>query len=674
MKLTDAVYNIPTVGRSYFAKLKKLQIETIEDLINHIPRRYKDFTNIKKIKGLEANETASVIVNVDSIKNEYTRKRFVVQKAVVSDETGVCNVIWFNQRFIPRNIPKGSKVCLSGIVERVGNKIVISSPEYEIIKDSRYLIHTARLVPVYPETKGISSKWLRSKIHTALDLICDSLEEFLERDILGKYALEDLVSSYKKVHFPESLSEAASAKKRLAFNEFLFLHFKSFIRKNDWQNTKPSYRLIVDKKIIKDFTHSLPFTLTPSQTQSAEEILADLEKNYPMNRLLEGDVGSGKTAVAAIAAFVSFINEKQTVIMAPTQILAQQHFDTLNNLFGKYKIRVSLITSETQKKALGKTDIFVGTHALIHKKVIFDNVALVVIDEQHRFGVEQRAHLVKRSKKEKKSPHVLTMTATPIPRTVALTVYGDLDLSTLKELPKGRKRIKTWIVPEIKRQAAYVWIEKLIKLEKIQAFVICPLIEESVVESMQQIRAATAEYESLKSVFPNLTLGLLHGKLISTQKLKVVELFRNGKIDILVSTPVVEVGIDVANATVMLIEGSERFGLAQLHQLRGRVGRGDKQSYCLLFTKTTSGNSIKRLKAMERSMSGFELAELDLNIRGPGEIVGVKQHGFGELKIASWGDINLIKVTKEAAQMIYKRPTMFKKITKYLNLADIAMN
>ncbi|EKD62964.1 MAG: hypothetical protein ACD_52C00003G0001, partial [uncultured bacterium] len=388
-------------------------------------------------------------------------------------------------------------------------------------------------------------------------------------------------------------------------------------------------------------------------------------------RLLEGDVGSGKTVVAAIAALVSFLNGKQTVVMAPTQILAEQHFTTLNDLFERLKVRISLVTSASKKIALGKTDIFIGTHALIHKKVIFDNVALVVIDEQHRFGVEQRAHLIKRSRKGTVSPHVLTMTATPIPRTVALTAYGDLDLSTLKELPTGRKIIKTWVIPETKRNGAYTWIGKQIDALRAQVFVICPLIEESATESMQQIKAATSEFENLKKVFKNQKIGLLHGRLKSKEKQTVVENFRSGKIDILVSTPVVEVGIDVPAATIMLIEAAERFGLASLHQLRGRVGRSNVQSYCLLFTKSAYN---KRLGAMKKSMSGFELAEVDLAMRGPGEILGVKQHGFVDLKIAKWSDSFLIKLSHEIANRIYTDPAMFKKAAKFMRLGNIAMN
>ena len=430
----------------------------------------------------------------------------------------------------------------------------------------------------------------------------------------------------------------------------------------------------MNKREVSNFIDSLPFTLTNSQKRSVSEILKDLEGNIPMNRLLEGDVGSGKTVVASAAAFVAFANGHQTVVMVPTQILAQQHFSTLKEVFDPFKVRVTLVTSAGVKGGPGKTDVFVGTHALIHKRVEFDNVALVIIDEQHRFGVEQRAHLMTHSGKKSAAPHVLTMTATPIPRTVALTVYGDLDLSTLDELPKGRQKITTWLVPPQKREGAYGWISAQIRKQRVQAFIICPLIEESEKETMKQVKAATAEYEKLKKVFSDLNLGLLHGRLKAKEKDEVMHDFKRGKTDVLVSTPVVEVGIDVANATIMVIETAERFGLAQLHQLRGRVGRGEKKSYCLLFTEIKSQKVLTRLNALKRSLSGFELAELDLRLRGPGEVFGTRQHGFLDLKIANWQDTELIKKAKAVADEAINNPKKFSKLLRVLKSAKIAPN
>jgi ATP-dependent DNA helicase RecG len=343
-------------------------------------------------------------------------------------------------------------------------------------------------------------------------------------------------------------------------------------------------------------------------------------------------------------------------------------------MLSPFKVRISLVTSGGIKKDLGRSDIFVGTHALIHKKLDFDNVALIVIDEQHKFGVKQRARLIKRSGNKLVVPHILTMTATPIPRTIALTFYGDLDLSTLTELPKGRKPIKTWTVPPQKRQSAYKWVGEQIATEQTQVFVIVPLIEESEKETMKQIKAATSEYKAIKKIFPDLSIGLLHGKLKAKDKNKVINSFKKGSIDILVSTPVVEVGIDVQNATIMLIEAAERFGLAQLHQLRGRIGRGEKKSYCLLFAETKSQKVQARLNALKKTMSGFELAELDLKLRGPGEIFGTKQHGYPELKIASWQDAELIKITKNLAGQVLRNPIKFKKLLSHFNKNQVLPN
>jgi ATP-dependent DNA helicase RecG len=392
-----------------------------------------------------------------------------------------------------------------------------------------------------------------------------------------------------------------------------------------------------------------------------------------MNRLLEGDVGSGKTVVAATASFISFLNGFQTVFMAPTQILAKQHFNTLKSVLDPYKVRVSLVTSAGIEADLGKTDVYIGTHALLHDKASFDDAALVVIDEQHRFGVKQRAIIAEKSSNNK-IPHVLTMTATPIPRTVALTIYNDLDLSTLDELPKGRQPITTKVVPPQKRKKAYEWINEKIKDDDVQAFVICPLIEESEKESMVQVKAATAEYERLKKAVPERKIDILHGRMKGKDKEKIIDRFKKGKTELLVSTPVVEVGIDVPNATIMVIEGAERFGLAQLHQLRGRVGRGKKKSYCFLFAEKASEKVVKRLSYLQKTKSGFELAELDLKLRGPGEVFGTRQHGFSELKIANWQDISLIKKARKVAKDAIQNPAKFSKLKEKLNYMQRAKN
>ena len=567
---------------------------------------------ISSISQIQPGETVTVIGKIQSIKNDFTKGRKFIQKAVVSDDSGPIDVVWFNQTYLTRTLKVGDLVTLYGKVEFFGPKKTLVSPEYEL---GSSLIHMGRIVPIYPETAGVSSKWLRAKIFPLLTTLTD----FSPFDI----------ESLRHIHFPDNPDQVEPARRRLAKDELLLLQLSALIHRRSWQKIKLSHIFTVPYPQIHQFIANLPFSLTLSQNKSVDEILTDLSTPNPMNRLLEGDVGSGKTVVAAIAAYAAHLNGFQTLLLAPTQILAHQHFQTLKNLFDSLGISVGLNTSQSQ--------IIVGTHALLNKQ--FKSAGLIIIDEQHRFGVAQRA--LAASKGE--SPHILTMTATPIPRTIALSLYGDLDLSVLTDLPSGRIPVKTWIVPELKRLAAYAWI----KSQKTQAFIVCPFIEES--ETLKSVKAATVEFDKLKSVFSNLKLGLLHGKLKAKEKAEVVTKFRAGELDILVSTPVVEVGIDIPQATVMVIEAAERFGLAQLHQLRGRVGRSDQQSYCLLF----SNSDTARLKAMETHHSGLELSEIDLKLRGPGDIYGTSQHGLPQFKVASYQDFDLInEVKSEAAKIL----------------------
>jgi len=646
-----------------FSALKRLGIETNEDLINHIPARYIDYSNLTTTADVKIDEVVTIKGKIVSLKNIYTRRGLRMQIGSLEDAKGKISIVWFNQPFLIKALYPGREVALSGKVSLFSGRPALVSPEYEILTDLHDTTHTGKLVPVYPETSGISSKWIRTRIRKIFETETTKLKEFLPKEYLKKTNLSTLLTAYRFVHFPKNLKQTKDGRRRLAFNELLFLELGSQNKKLNWQKNKVANKLTIDKSVINEFIKTLPFELTASQNKAINEILSDMEKPIPMNRLLEGDVGSGKTIVSAITAFAAFTNGYQSVFMAPTQILAQQHYDTLTKLLDPYKVRVSLLTSDIKLNSLGRTDIFVGTHALIHKKVEFDTgggyskVALVVIDEQHRFGVEQRKHLVKKSG----TPHVLTMTATPIPRTIAQTLYGDLDLSILTELPAGRLEITTWVVPPQKRQGAYDWIEKQVTKNKSQVFVICPLIEESEKETMKDIKNVTQEFVSLTSQFLGLKLGLLHGRIKAQEKNEILRDFRSGKIDMLVATPVVEVGIDIPNATIMVIEAAERFGLAQLHQLRGRVGRSDKKSYCLLFSNIKSS---RRLTAMTKTNSGFILAELDLKLRGPGEIFGTKQHGFPEFKAASWSDTDLIKQTKELAEDIFQNPK------DYPNLID----
>ena len=661
MDLTSPVTELPKIGPIFEKKFEKLGIATLENLFYHVPTRYLDYSLITTISKLHPDETATIHAKIVSLKNIYSKRGLKMQIGSVEDSTGKITVLWFNQPFLVKTLYPGRLVSLSGKIGFFGRKLCLTSPDYELmVEEDDPTTHTGRIVPIYPETAGLSSKWIRRKIKEAY--VNSAITEFLPQNILDKFKLIDFKKAIKFVHFPESFEEAETGRRRLAFNELLSLELRSQIRKLNWKKNKVANKITIDRKLIESFIKSISFDLTNSQKKVIGEILENLKSEIPMNRLLEGDVGSGKTVVAAVAAFAAFTNGYQTVIMAPTQILASQHYKTFKALFSKFSVRISLITSDIKRRDLGRNDIFIGTHSLINGKIGFDTmsgtskVGLVVIDEQHRFGVEQRKHLIKKSG----TPHVLTMTATPIPRTVALAAYGDMDLSVLTDMPPGRLKVTTWVIPEQKRNGAYDWIRSQVSDLKSQAFIVCPLIEDSDAETLADVKSVTSEFINLQSIFSNLRLGLLHGRLKPSEKDKVLEDFKKGKIDVLVTTPVVEVGIDIPNASVMVIEAAERFGLAQLHQLRGRVGRGRSKSYCLLFSNFHSGRAYTRLKAMEKTHSGFELSELDLKLRGPGEIFGTAQSGFPELKIAGWNNYELIKDAKNAAEEIIEDPVKFK--------------
>ncbi len=668
MDLQNSITVLPGIGPSFAKRLEKLGISTIEDFLLYIPFRYQDLSIISNISAVQPGEEVTIKGKVEKFQNIYTRFHKNFQIATISDTTGNIQAVWFNQPFLANIFGKGGKFSFAGKINSWNKKTALISPEYERLPEDGSTLHTGRLVPVYSETKGISSKWLRAKISDLLKILENEITEFLPDKVLLDHKLIHFNEAINKIHFPNNFNEVYISKNRLAFNELLFIHLSSLERRKKWLEDKKSIAQPIKNQLLDEFISGLPFELTPSQVRSIAEIRESMSQKIPMNRLLEGDVGSGKTLVAAAGAFVAFASRMQSIVMAPTQILAEQHFKTLNQILEKYKVRVALVTSGQKKLEIGQSDIFVGTHALLERKADFKKVGFVVIDEQHRFGVAQRELLIKISGKRKIVPHVLTMTATPIPRTIALTVYGDLDLSTLDELPKGRIPISTWVVPEAKRGGAYEWIIKEIEQNKTQAFIVCPLIEESEKESMQNVKAVKQEFERLKKIFSQYKLGLLHGRLKSAEKSQVLNDFKEGKYEILVSTPVVEVGVDIPNATIMVIEAAERFGLAQLHQLRGRIGRGNRKSYCLLFSDNSTEKTIGRLEAVKKYRSGHELAEVDLKLRGPGEIFGVKQHGYADLKIASWQDIGLIRETKELANKIVKdwgnSPTLQKKFAE----------
>jgi len=638
------VDTVKFVGSEYAGKLKNLGILTIKDLIYHFPFRYDDLTQTGNLSHLEENQEATFTGTILKIDNVYTKRGRNIQRAVFSDGTGQIDVTWFNQPFLVKTLRTRPNVSLSGKVTKYRNRFSLVSPRYEYLNSTisqGELIHSGRLVPVYHETSGISSKWLRSRIKPLLTLLVPEIE-WLPESIRLKENLVALDVALKSIHFPESSESLTQAINRFAFDELFLLQLAAQLRKRSWQHSTSSHSLKVDNALLQPFIDNLPFTLTKGQQNALEEVVSDLKGTNPMNRLLQGDVGSGKTVIAAAATYLVAKNGLQSVIMAPTEILALQHAKSLADLLSPLGISLSVQTA-SRKDTVDSAQVIIGTHAVLHRD-IGNNVGLVVVDEQHRFGVKQRQKLLD----VKDKPHLLSMTATPIPRTVALTLYAEMDISVIDELPIGRKPVTTWVIPPAKRQGAYQWIAKQIATDQTQVFVVCPLIEDSENQNMAEIKAAQSEFEHLsKVVFPELKLGLLHGRMKAQEKKHIMSEFSGHELDILVATPVIEVGIDIKNASIMVIEGAERFGLAQLHQLRGRVGRGDRQSYCLLFT--SKGTANHRLKQLEKIHSGFKLAELDFKLRGPGELFGTKQSGYIDLKIASLSDQALILKTYKHA-------------------------
>lgn len=650
--LNIPVENLPSTSSTTIKRFKNIGIKTFWDLLNYFPFRYENFSLISSINRLQPAEVVTVIGEVKDARNEYTKKGLKIQKILLTDKTGKINLIWYNQPFLTKILQPKKVIAVAGEVKEFANNMVIEPKEYELYQDFKNLKHTGKIIPIYPEKKGLSSKTIREKIFYLLNLIENLNLEFLPKEILYFNRLIDEKLAYKNIHYPKDKYLANQARQRLAFDELFIIQLSANLIKKQWEKEVVGNQFLINDEInekLIEFINSLPFKLTNAQKRVWQEILSDLVKNKPMNRLLQGDVGSGKTVISALASYFAFLNGFQTLIMAPTEILANQHYQTLTKLFSGVNIKIGLQTgskkiTKNKNSIVEKYDIIVGTHALINEKISFKKVGLVVIDEQHRFGVKQRALL----KEKGINPHLLTMTATPIPRTVALTLYGELDLSIINEMPKGRLPVKTYLVPNEKRERGYQWIKEKMKETGGQVFIICPLIEQSEVETMKTVKAATIEYEKIKKIFHPFKVGLLHGKIKAKEKDIILNDFKDKKFEILVATPVVEVGIDIPNAIIMIIEGADRFGLAQLHQLRGRVGRSDKQAYCFLFTEKNDENTIRRLKFFAQNNNGLKLAEYDLKHRGPGEIYGTKQHGVINLKVATFTDYQLIKKTKNA--------------------------
>lgn len=652
LNLDTPVQYVPRVGPVMAKRLEKLGVFCASDLLFYPPFRYNDYSQVVPINQLKPNRTVTIKGTVMGMKNIFTKHGKNLQQAIVADDSGQVSVTWYNQAYLAKIILPGADIQLSGHTTWYGQSLTLETPEYEIIPqgNGNRSLHTGRMVPVYPETAGLSSKWLRGRIDFVLTTCLNQVSETTPAEIINQNRLYDLKTAIAQLHFPDNLNNALAARRRLAFDELFFLQLLSFTERRDWEMTQKAPPFTVINKDWQYFIASLPFTLTIDQKNVLEQIRADLEKPVPANRLVEGDVGSGKTVLATAAIYQVVKNGWRACLMAPTEILASQHFETISQFLTPHGISVTLVTGSHKPTNLKTAQVLVGTHALLSEKIVFQKLGLIVVDEQQRFGANQRLAL-----RQKNSgnliPHLLTMTATPIPRTVARTIYGNLDLSVLDTLPAGRSRIKTWVVPSSKRAAAYDWIQKTLNQQKSQAFIVCPLVEES--ENLTAVKSVKTEYQRLKTeIFPNLKLGLLHGKMKAKEKNQELDAFRAGKYDILVCTPVVEVGIDIANATIMLVEAAERFGLSQLHQLRGRVGRGDKNSFCLLFTEHSDEKILNRLKNLETTFSGPRLAEIDLSLRGPGDLFGSRQHGIPGLTFASLADTALIAEVQKSAEWL----------------------
>jgi len=674
--LDSSIEVLKGASRTTAARLARLGVRTIRDLLYHFPHRYSDFAHIRPISQLVVGEEQTVLATVWSAAETTMGRRLKGTEAMVGDETGTLRVIWWGQRYIARQLRSGMRLALSGRVTVFRGVRQMENPEYEALT-SDDLIHTARLVPVYPLTEGLYPRVVRRLAKQALDAFADRVPDATPASIQERLKLWPLPRALQQMHYPDSLDAAEAARRSLALRELLVIQVGVLKRRQAWQAAGRAHRLSLPSKALEGFVASLPFTLTDAQRRSMAEIAADIAREVPMSRLLQGDVGSGKTVVATAALLAAAASGCQGAIMAPTEILAEQHHRTISALFsdggeplwsGVFQpsylgrpLRVALLTGSLAAKdkaaaqeaiGRGEVDIAVGTHALIQEEVSFPRLGLVVVDEQHRFGVVQRAAL----RAKGGCPHLLVMTATPIPRTLALTVYGDLDISLIGEMPPGRKRVKTIRALPHERDEAYSFLREQVQQGR-QAYIICPLVEES--EAIAA-KAAVQEYEHLAGeVFPDLRLGLVHGRLPAAEREVQMRAFRDGRLDILVSTAVVEVGIDVANATVMMVEGADRFGLSQLHQFRGRVGRGEHQSYCILLSENPSEEAQERLRLMESIYDGFRLAEEDLRLRGPGEYFGTRQSGLPDLKVARLSDVDLLEHARaEAARLLETDPAL----------------
>lgn len=662
LDLKQSVKYIKGVGPNKEILLNKLGIYTLQDLITYYPRDYEDRSKPVKIAdAIEAEEVlirATVVSKMNTIPTR--RKNMTMYRLIVRDDTDSAILTWYNQRYLKDMLKLGQTYNFYGKIERKNGTVQMSSPVFEQEGKNKY---TGKIVPIYPSTYGLSQNKIREVIENALNLIKENLEETIPEELLQQYHLMGRNQATRSIHFPKDFEEFETAKKRFVFEELLSMQLALLSLKN--QYTVEENGITFDKKVkMSEIIHTLPFQLTKAQLRVLEEIDKDMESKKPMNRLLQGDVGSGKTIVSIIAAYKAVKCGYQMVIMAPTSILATQHLEGFEQILSQFGIKCELLISSISKKkkedildrlAKGEIDVLIGTHAVLEENVVFKNLGLVVTDEQHRFGVRQRNILSQKGE----NPDVLVMTATPIPRTLALILYGDLDISIIDELPPNRKKIDTFAVTKAMEERVNNFIKKQIN-EGRQAYMVCPLVEESEEINAKAVLEIAEKYK--KEIFYEYRVEHLYGKMRPKEKDAIMEEFKNGKIDILISTTVIEVGVNVPNASIMVIESAERFGLAQLHQLRGRVGRGEYQSYCILKYQGNSDVVRQRMKVMQDTNDGFIISEKDLEIRGSGEFFGTRQHGLPELKIANlFEDMPVLKMVQSLCVKILQEDPKLEK-------------
>ncbi len=644
------------VGDVKAALFQRLDVFTIGDVITHYPRDYEDRSRLKKIIQLEDGEKVSFEGAIASKPVESRPRRgFVITRVTIADDTGLIKGIWFNQPYLKNYFKKGEKYIFYGTVTRKRTFEVLN-PVYEKLSESDP-VNTCRIVPIYPATGRLTQNAIRAVIRSALDCAGEELAEFLPEWFCTNYRLADRRFSIYNIHYPESDSAFQKARERLVFEELLLLQLGLIGLKSLPELDGAGIRFSAGAQ-VREFVGRLPYKLTNAQIRVLGEIEQDMETGKVMNRLVQGDVGSGKTIIAVIALVKAVKSGYQGAFMAPTEILADQHYHSVKPMLERFGIRTALLTGSSSAKEArelledvrdGNVDVLIGTHALLEDKVVFMNLGLVITDEQHRFGVRQRAILSQKGE----NPDILIMTATPIPRTLALILYGDLDISIIDEMPPGRKKVETYTVDERMRERINKFIRKHVTQGR-QVYIVCPLVEES--DAVEAKAASELADELADKTFKDLRVGLIHGKMKTSEKDKTMLDFVRGEMDILVSTTVIEVGVNVPNASLMVVENAERFGLAQLHQLRGRVGRGEHQSYCILFSDSKSQIARERMKVMEQTSDGFVISEKDLELRGPGDFFGTRQHGIPDMKIANlYKDMDVLKQAQEAALKLIEK-------------------